>query len=195
MVAPALAADQKKARQTRSRLIFLDESGFSQSPVVRRTWSPRGQTPILIAPFNWKRLSAIASLITTLSLRQVGLCLRLHSGSIKQPQLIEYLRALKRHLRGRKAILLWDRLPVHRGGKVQAELRRHARWLSVEWLPAYAPELNPVEYVWAYLDGTDLANFVSDDLTGIGRQVRRATNRIRHRPNLGRSFIKHSGLF
>lgn len=62
MGAIPLAPDPKKARLTKSLLIFLDESGFSERPSVRRTWAPRGQTPILIAPFNWKRLSAIASL-------------------------------------------------------------------------------------------------------------------------------------
>jgi hypothetical protein len=78
--------------------------------------------------FNWKRISAIASLIATPAARRVGLCLRLHAGPIKPPQLIDYLRVLKRHIRGRNAILLWDRLPAHRGAKVQRYLRlqRHS---------------------------------------------------------------------
>jgi hypothetical protein len=41
-------------------LIFLDETGFCECPSVRRTWGPRGKTPVLVVPFNWKRLSAIA---------------------------------------------------------------------------------------------------------------------------------------
>jgi len=121
--------------------------------------------------------------------------LRLHPGSIKQPQVLDYLRALKRHLRGRKAILLWDRLPAHRGGKVQAYLRQQASWLTMEYLPPYAPELNPVEYFWSHLCGTDLANFVGDDLQHVRRQARRGACRVRHRPGLGRAFLKHSGLF
>jgi hypothetical protein len=176
-------------------LIFLDESGFSETPSVRRTWAPRGQTPVLIAPFNWKRLSAIASLITTPAARRVGLCLRLHRGTIKQPQVIAYLRALKRHVRGRQVILLWDRLPAHRGGKVQAYIRSQSNWLRVEYLPPYAPELNPVEYFWSHLSRTDMAHFVGEGLHDVRRQARRAACRVRHRPNLGKGFLKHSRLF
>jgi len=191
----SLAADQKKTRDTHALLIFLDESGFSECPAVRRTWGRRGRTPILVAPFNWKRLSAIATLITTPAARRVGLCLRLHPGSIQQPQVLDYLRALKRYLRGRKAVLLWDRLPAHRGGKVQAYLRQQCSWLTMEYLPPYAPELNPVEYFWSHLSGTDLANFVGEDLRQVRRQARRGACRVRHRPKLARAFLKHSGLF
>jgi transposase len=175
-------------------LIFLDESGFSERPSVRRTWSPRGQTPILIAPFNWKRLSAIASLITTPAARRVGLCLRLQPGTVKQPQIVAYLKALKRHVRGRKVILLWDRLPAHRGAQVQAWIATQSS-LTCEYLPAYAPELNPVEYFWSHLSRTDMAQFVGEDLKAVRRQARKAATRVRHRPDLAKAFLKHSGLF
>ena len=149
----------------------------------------------MVAPFNWKRLSAIASLIATATARSIDLCLRLHPGSIKQPEVLDYLRALKRHLHGRKAILLWDRLPAHRGGKVQKYLHKNASWLTMEYLPPYAPELHPVEYFWAHLSKTDLANFVGDGLRTVRRQVRRAACRVRNRMNLGKAFLEHSKLF
>jgi transposase len=190
-----LAADQKKARDTGAALIFLDESGFSERPSVRRTWSPRGQTPVVVAPFNWKRLSAIASLITTPQARRVGLCLRLEPGTVKQPQVLAYLKALKRHVRGRKAILLWDRLPAHRGSQVQQWLATQTAWLTMEYLPPYAPELNPVEYFWSHLSRTDLAHFVGEDLEAVRKQARKAASRVRHRHHLGKAFLQHSGLF
>jgi transposase len=190
-----LATHQKKARQTRAVLVFLDESGFSETPSVRRTWAPRGQTPILVTPFNWKRLSAIASLITTPAARSVGLCLRLHPGTVKQPEIIAYLRALKRHVGHRRVILLWDRLPAHRGGDVQAHVDTQSQWLTAEYLPPYAPELNPVEYFWSHLSRKDMANFVGAGLWQVRRQARRAACRVRCRPDLGKAFLTHSGLF
>lgn len=195
MDAVPLAPDQKKARRTRSLLIFLDESGFSERPSVRRTWSPRGHTPILIAPFNWKRLSAIATLITTPSARQVGLCLRLKPGTVKQAEVLAYLKILKRHVRGRKVILLWDRLPAHRGAEVQKWIATQSKWLTIEYLPPYAPELNPVEYFWSHLSRTDMAQFIGEDLQAIRCQARKAACRVRRRQDLGKSFLKHSGLF
>ena len=176
-------------------IVFLDESGFSEAPSVQRTWSPRGRTPILVAPFNWKRASAIASLITTPAARRVGLCLRLHGGTVKQPQVIAYLRALKQHVGDRKVMLLWDRLPAHRGGDVRRHLARQASWLTVEYLPPYAPELNPVEYFWSHLARTDMAQFVGEDLDAVRRRVRGAAAKVRRREDLGKAFLKHSGLF
>ena len=195
MVTVSLAANQKKARDTNALLIFLDESGFSERPSVRRTWAPRGQTPTLIAPFNWKRLSAIASLITTATARRVGLCLRLAPGTVKQPQVLSYLKVLKRHVRGRKVILLWDRLPAHRGTQVQEWIQKQSSWLTMEYLPPYAPELNPVEYFWSHLSRTDMAQFVGENLAAVRSQARKAACRVRHRPDLGKAFLKHSGLF
>jgi transposase len=73
-----------------------------------------------------------------------------------------FLLHLLRHLRG-PVDLLWDRGPIHRRREVQAFLRRHPR-LQVHYFPAYAPELNPAEYVWAQADQA-LANGAPDDLS------------------------------
>jgi hypothetical protein len=77
--------------------------------------------------------------------------------SIEQDHVLAFLKALRRHLRG-PVVLLWDRLTAHRGGRVQEYL---AGWPSLhqEYLPAYAPELNPIEYLWSWLKRSDpLAN-------------------------------------
>jgi len=195
LAATRLATHKKTARQRKARLIFLDESGFSESPSIRRTWAPRGKTPILVVPFNWKRLSAIASLITTPAARHVGLCLRLLPGAVNKQRVREYLRELKRHVRGRKVILLWDRLPAHRSQEVQDYIHKERRWLTVTHLPPYAPELNPVEYFWAHVSGTDLANLSATSLQEVQVGVRKVASRVRHRLDLGQGFLKHSGLF
>ena len=54
---PELVAQAQREQRT---IVFVDESGFSQRPARKRTWAPRGQTPILEFNFNWKRISAIA---------------------------------------------------------------------------------------------------------------------------------------
>src|SRR3982750_687837 len=60
MEAQALAGDKKKAENEDRTIVFIDESGLSQRPHRRRTWAPRGQTPVLQFHFNWKTLSVIA---------------------------------------------------------------------------------------------------------------------------------------
>ena len=56
--------------------------------------------------------------------------------------------------------MLWDGLPAHRGRAMRDWLNTQRRWLVVERLPAYALELNPVEGLWSWLKGTQLANLI-----------------------------------
>jgi len=113
---------------------------------------------------------------------------------VRTPQVIESLRGLRRHLHGR-VILLWDRLSAHLSGATHRHLQAQRHWLHVELFPPYAPELNPVEYLWAHLDGGSMANFVPTRLDEVAAQVQRAMRRVRQRPDLGRAFLRHSGLY
>lgn len=164
---------------------------MSQRPHRARTWAPRGQTPVLTFNFNWKSLSAIAGL----TLR--NFYFRLHAGSIKSPQVIEFLQALRRQLPG-KVLLLWDGAPIHRSKLVSAYLQSQAHWLHVERLPAYAPELNPVEYLWSYWKQHELANFCPKDIWELGHAASQALKRIhrrKRRPKLLAAFFAQAELF
>lgn len=172
----------------------MDESGFSQRPPVRATWAPRGRTPVIRETFNWKRLSGIGTVLTTPDAKQLRWFLAVHRGAIKSPHLVRFLHARSRRRR-QPVILLWDGLPAHRSRQVQQALRRHRSWLTVERLPAYAPELNPVEPFWDYLDDTQLANTPIDDLAGLRRRVHAGTRQVRGHPATARGFLKYSGLF
>lgn len=121
----------------------------------------------------------------------------MHTGSIKSPQVIEFLRALHRHIRG-KVLLIWDGAPIHRSRVVADFLEQQRHWLHVERLPAYAPELNPVEYLWAYWKKTELANFCPKDIWELSHTACQALKRIRRkrrRPQLIAAFFAQAELF
>lgn len=145
-------------------------------------------------PFNWQHLSGIGAVLTTPTGRRPRWFLALHPEAIRSRHVVRFLNAWRRHVHGR-VILLWDRLPAHRSRLTTQALARHRSWLQVEWLPAYAPELNPLEQLWAHLDGTALANTPADDLHRLRRQVRHGLQRVRRRPSVGRGILKHTGLF
>ena len=189
-----VAADKKGARREGATLVFVDESGFSERPSVRRSWAPKGQTPVVELPFNWKRLSAIGAISTDPDGQQARLFLSLRTGNVDSEISINFLRNLRRHIRG-KIVLLWDRLPAHRSKRVEAFVDEHCHWLQMEFLPPYAPELNPVEGIWAYLGATDLANYSADGLDDLASTVHRGKRRLRRKHNSGRCYLKHSGLF
>jgi DDE superfamily endonuclease len=101
---------------------------------------------------------------------------------------------LRRFLGGQKAILVWDGLPAHRSKGMRAWLRCQRSWLVVEPLPGYAPELNPVEGLWASLKGVELANLAGDSLEEVTAAAEQGVQRIRGTPHLAFSFLRHCGL-
>ncbi len=138
-------------------------------PVCRRTWAPRGQTPILRQWDRRDRLSAISALTVAPRRRRYGLYWTLHRHNIRSPEVLHFLQQLRRHLPG-DFTLIWDRHRPHRATRVTTWLARYPR-IVVEWLPAYAPDLNPVEAVWSHTKYGDLANFAPDGLAALETAV------------------------
>jgi hypothetical protein len=115
-------------------LVFIDESGLSQKPHRVRTWAPRGQTPVLQFDFNWKKLSVMAGMTVW------NFYFRLYPGTIKGPQVIEFLQHLQRHIEG-KLLVIWDGGPIHRSRLVQDYLDNLKGKIWVERLSPEAPWL------------------------------------------------------
>ena len=188
-------ATPKKSVGPSGTLIFMDESGFSESPAVRRCWAPRGQTPVLRPKGrNWRWMSAVGALAYRRDGRKARVLLMLQRGSIRTPGVLRFLRHLRRHLRGR-VVLIWDGLQAHRAKAVREWVAQNKDWLRVEVLPAYAPELNPVEGFWAWLKGTCLANVCTEALDDLTGRVRNGTKRIRHKQTLLHAFLAKADLF
>jgi transposase len=108
--------------------------------------------------------------------------------------LIQALGELRRFLGGQKATLVWDGLPAHRSLAMRHWLGRQRSWLVTERLPGYAPDLNPVEPLWANLKGAELANLAADTLAEVTAAAERGIQRIRATHWLAYSFLRHCGL-
>jgi putative transposase len=89
---------------------------------------------------------------------------------------VRFLRHLRRHLAG-PVVLFWDGLNAHRSLETRAHLEAQRSWLTVHRLPAYAPELNPVEGVWAWFKGTATANLCPDGLAPLRQRLRTGRRR------------------
>jgi transposase len=175
-------------------IVFWDESGVSLLPVTRRTWAPRGYTPVIRHRFRWKRASMAAALCYGSLGGGAAVTFHHQPGAYDTQTLIGALDQLRRALSGQKATLLWDGLPAHRSRAMRAWLRRQRSWLVVEPLPGYAPELNPVEALWANLKGVELANLAGDTLDDVITAAERGIQRIRGTHHLAYSFLRHGGL-
>jgi len=162
------------------------------APLRRRTWAPRGQTPIQKSWDRRDRLSVGAAITLSPHRRRAGLYFRIHSHNIHFDDTMELITLVRRHLQ-RPFILVLDRYNVHRKA-VRLLSEKHPRWFSAEWLPAYAPELNPVEQVWNHSKYADLANFIPDDVGHLHRQLYGSLRDQHGKPGLLRSFFKHTKL-
>lgn len=142
-----------------------------------RTWAPRGQTPLLQETFNWKSLSIIGGMALWRFYFQI------HTGSIKGPQVIEFLQHLQRQLPGR-LLILWDGASIHRSALVRNYVDSTQGRIQVERLPAYAPELNPVEYMWGHLKTHEIANLIVTHAWELSLEATAALRRMRRRRSI-----------
>jgi transposase len=143
--------------------------------------------------YNWKRLSASGAIAWRPNQDRARLFLSPRPGALNTEDAVEFLRNLHRELRG-PLVVLWDGLPAHRSRRVAEFAQRNAHWLRLVRLPAYAPELNPVEYFWAHLKNGTTANYAPDYLSELETHLHKATRRLRRRNRIGLGYIKHAGL-
>jgi transposase len=189
-----VAQDQKGARAESAWLVFFDESAVTLIPPVRRTWSPRGRTPILRHRFGWKKASMAAALGYRPDGTAARLCFHLQQPSYNTDRLIAVLEQLAGFYAGQRVVLIWDGLSAHWSTKMRAFLDSQHDWLRVERLPAYAPELNPVEYLWANLKDVELANRPTTTLAEVADATEQGIQRVCKREDLVVGFLAHTGL-
>lgn len=174
-----MAGSKKNAQKLNAYLLFLDESGFLLIPPVRKTWSPRGQTPIHSHWFRHDKVSAISAISVSPRRSRLHLYCRLYEQNIHREDVEAFLRDLLRHLRGHLFVLL-DNAQIHKGGPISKLLQRFPR-LHLVPFPPYAPELNPDEGIWRHLKHSfantrpdtagDLMDMLSDGLRHLARSA------------------------
>jgi transposase len=137
-------------------------------------------------------VSAIAALCIPPTRDRLALYFRLHANAnVNAECAMGFLEHLQRQLRT-PIVLIWDSFQAHKGELVnECILPRSAH---LEYLPPYAPELNPVEYLWAWLKTNPLANDPIIDLHILAQRTRRAAYSAQRRQDLLRAFLRHTGL-
>jgi len=189
-----LASHSKNAAGTCAHLVLIDETGLFLNPLVRRSWSKIGQTPVIGGDGGHrKKVSVIAGLSVSPKVQRLGLYFATQpDGYFTNDKTIEFLRDLLKHLRG-KVVAVWDRGTNHKGPVVSKFLARHPR-LTLELLPPWAPELNPVEHVWSWLKYGELANFVPDTTEGLDEEIVDRVIGLKFNPDLLRALWQRSAL-
>lgn len=180
---------QRRAKQEGRTLVFVDESGFYLLPGKVRTYSPAGLRPIIPEWQTRDHLSVMGGL--TLGGRVVTL---VRQRALTGEDTVAFLTHLGQQLGG-PALVVWDGSPIHRRKLVGEYVAAvGADNLAAEALPAYAPDLNPVEWLWHHLKGVEMRNLACLDLEELHEELHLALGRVRRKPRLIPAFFEGAGL-
>jgi transposase len=176
MEAPRLAPNKKNANRLGAHIVFVDESGFLLIPSVRKTWAPRGETPLCYHRYRREKVSAISGISLSPKRQHCGLYFQCHIKSIRHAEVCAFIRHLLKHLRG-PVIIVWDNAAIHKGAPIRQLCSQYPH-MHLELLPPYAPELNPDEGVWNHAK-RNLANGQPMTRNELRRHVTRTIGSLR----------------
>lgn len=195
MAPERVAAHQKKARRQGAYLTLIDESGLLMAPLVRRTWSPRGQTPELAQEGGRRQKVSVAAALWLSPRRdRLGLFSRTLVNDYFDPWYsAAFLEALLKELSGR-VVAVWDGGSMHEGDPIAQLQDVMADRLSLEKFPPYAPILCPVEPLWSWLKYSRLCNYAPHNAGELDGRVIAELSAIRDDQELLRGFFHASEL-
>jgi transposase len=180
-----MASPHKGAQAPQQTIFFLDASGFYPLPSVVRTYAPMGHTPILQEWWTRDHLSAISAMSP-----KGKLYFHCQDSAINSEAVIAFLEHLLREVPGRM-VIIWEGAPIHRSHGIKDFLARGAaERLHLERLPAYAPELNPAEGLWAHVKGVELRHVCCCNLPHLRAELREAVKRVRRKPRILQGFFR-----
>jgi transposase len=177
---------EQRAKTEGAQIAWGDESGVSSTEYGGRGYAPRGQSSE-IRPSERKRerVNYIASVS--------------HQGTVEfmtytcSLEADRFIRFCERLIAKRKRKLFWivDRHPVHQQQSVKQWLQAHSEQIELFYLPAYSPELNPVEYF-----NGDVKQEVHDkppsrNLSQLKGRVLSQLRKLQKLPARVRNYFKH----
>jgi len=175
-------------------LVFVDEAGFMLAPLVRRTWALRGHTPIITVAEPHDRISVIGAMTISPARRHFGFYYQLLADNVNfhGDSVVAFVNQIHSRLLG-PITILWDTIQIHHDRAVENYLSMHPR-ISIEPFPPYAPELNPVDYVWSYVKYDRMANYCPANLTELRKRIEEEFRNVQRQPQLLQSLFRGTGL-
>lgn len=182
------------AEQREAPFAFIDEAGFMLNSHVRRTFAPRGKTPVYHVSDPHGRISVIGAITVDPRRERVGL--RYHmlgdNANFRGPGIADFVRALHATIGG-PVTILWDQIPIHSCEEVE-QCVKAMPGVVLEPFPPYSPKLNPADGIWGYIKYGRLPNYAPPDLDELRATITEERNRLQQEEGLLRSFIRHTTL-
>ena len=187
-----LDATQKKAKRLGIPIVFLDESGFSMSPIRGTTWAKVGEPMVVSEVFSRNTQTGFGFITITPKQRRLNFRFTIFDGAINTEDVKMFLRQIHYHY-GTLVMIILDRLPSHISARSYFERERPA-WFLFEYLPSYSPELNPVEQCWNQMKNVLMPNFVPLSIEHLVSKTLKSAMIINNDPKLIAEFFHHAKL-
>src|SRR5262245_1769807 len=178
-----------RARTEGRTLVFVDEAGFYLLPGKVRTYSPQGLRPAVPEWQTYDHLSVMGAVTPAGQIYTLA-----RQEPLTGLDTVAFLEHVGREVGGPVQVV-WDRSPIHRRAAVGEFVEAvGADGLALELLPAYAPDLNPVEWLWGHLKRVEMKNLVCLDLEELHEEFHLAVGRVRQKPRLIPAFFAGANL-
>jgi transposase len=174
---------RKRARKHGAAIFFLDEAGFSSEPNLGRTYGLKGQTPVVQTTGQRQKINAISALNA-----QGAFWSQTYTGMLNASRFVEFLKEFRKGRRG-NIYLVVDGHPSHRARIVKEYVQSSQGKLELHFLPPYAPDLNPDEFVWQHAKTNGIAKKPLRQDESLRKRVSGDLSAIKADKQLVRSFF------
>lgn len=174
---------KKRAKRRGADIFFLDEAGIRSDAPLQRTWGAKGQTPIVKTSGQRQSVSAISAVTA-----RGAFWYTVYTGRVNATRFVAFLKKFMRHRR-RRVFLVVDGLPAHKAKLVAAYVRSLKGKLELHFLPDYAPDLNPDEFVWNHIRHHGATKTPLRKNESLRKRVEQNLADIKGSPKLVRSFF------
>ena len=174
---------RKRAKRLGAMIFFLDEAGFQSDPPLGRTYGLKGHTPIVASSGQRQSINVISAVNASGAFWAAT-----YTGKLNAESFVEFLRDFMKGQR-RKVMLVVDGHPAHKAKLVKEYIAGLSGRLELHFLPPYAPDLNPDEFVWNYMKGTGVSKRPLKKNESLRKRVEQDLNAIHNDKVLVASFF------
>lgn len=175
---------RRRAKRRGADIFFLDEAGFQSDSPLGRTYGLKGHTPIVKTSGKRQRVNAISAVNA-----RGAFWYKTYGGRLNSGVFIQFLKDFLRG-RARSVLLVVDGLPAHKARSVSAYVQSLEGRLELHFLPPYAPDLNPDEFVWHHAKQNGVSKRRLRENESLVARVNADLENIKRRKSLVRSFFK-----
>jgi len=136
---------KKRAKKLGAMIFFLDEAGFQSDPPLARTYGLKGHTPVVTSSGQRQSINVISAVNASGAFWAAT-----YTGKLNTESFLAFLQNFVAS-QERKIMLVVDGHPAHKANAIKNYIATLGGKLELHFLPPYAPDLNPDEFVWNYM--------------------------------------------